>query len=137
MIPVKVFQGQLFDKDGNAILPDCEGIVHIIVEGKPKKFVYEKLISYLERNPTLNEKTILRLKAKKKEPISKKYNYYKKKGNVGHHRRKQVVFSKEGKEREFKSIIEASLELKISRVQIFEVLKGKRETFHGYKIKYL
>jgi hypothetical protein len=125
MIPVKVLQGKLFDKDGKPIEPTESGIIEIEVEGKKKRFIYDKLVSYLERNGQLL------IKRYRKVP------QYKKKGSVGHHRRKRIVVTdSEGLEKEFESCSKAAKELNICRTNIPHVLSGRYKQISGYKIKY-
>lgn len=136
MIPLKLTQGQLFDKAGNPILPNENGIITVEIEGTPRRFVYEKLVSFLERNGQVSEKPILRPLNRRKRAKKGFAKVREKKGNVGHHRRKRIVVDNGVTKQEFESITKASNDLKICRSKIFSVLNGKLANLKGYKIKY-
>lgn len=111
----------LTDCHGNHLLPGADGIVTINVDGKVKRFVYEKLLSFLSRNGVKN-------KVKKPAVVKKKR---------GEQRRKPVIVTTpENKELIFESSADAARSLSLCRTNIPHVLSGKYRHISGHKIRY-
>ncbi len=95
------------------IQPTENGIIELVIEGQPRRFVKEKLISYLRRNG---------------EPGNTKR---------GEHKRIPVIaITPDNKELSFKSSAEAAEQLGICRSNIPHALSGKYAHVNGYRFKY-
>lgn len=136
MIPLQIHNGLLVNNSGRIVTPDAAGMIEVNVEGEIKRYVYEKLIDYIKRNGQVYKKPILSRNKPIKIASNKKVSTREKKGNVGEHRRKAIVVSKDDIEEEFKSIKSASKKLGICYCNMFRVLNGERSQIGGYKIKY-
>lgn len=112
-------ENKIFDCNKKLVSPGT-GIANIEIEkGIFKKFVFDKLLTYLKNNG----------KQKSKQ--------YKSKGTAGEHRRKPIIVTGPGnKSILFTSSSQAAKELKICRTNIPHVLSGRYSQINGYKIKY-
>lgn len=118
---ISIVNNTLTDCHGNHLLPGADGIVTINVDGKNKRFVHEKLISFLLRNGIKN-------KVKKPAVVKKQ---------IGEQRRKPVIVTTpENKELTFESSAAAARSLALCRTNIPHVLSGKYRHINGHKIRY-
>lgn len=134
MIPLQIHEGQLINNYGKVIQPE-NGFVSIEIDGKKKRFVFEKLFSYLEKNNQY-KKPVLRRNKPRKEQASRITSKEERKPKQNKHRRKAIIISKDGVEQEFESVYKGHLKVGLALCQMFAVLAGKKESLKGYKIKY-
>jgi hypothetical protein len=157
-----IINGKIYDLQHNEITADEKGIVNLIVEDKPKRFVLAKLAVWMQNNSTLRPVGRPRKKRQQpaiKRPVGRPRTRVKKErvkegrgrpkkikephvrqrqnlGRTGVHRRKELIaITPDGKELQFESRAEAVRELKVCKSGIFKVLKNKIPNTKGYQFK--
>lgn len=145
-----VRENSIYDRGGNEIQPDGNGIVVLQVDDRPRRFVKEKLIDWLKRNnkivpppkvkkpPPPKEKKPPVQKIKKERP--KKYVIHKVRKVRTDFTRKgfKIKVTKDGVvQGTFLSINKCSDAIKVSKGHISKILRGKRKNETGFQFKKL
>lgn len=135
-----VDEGNIYDRKGNPIQPDDNGIVVLEVDNKKRRFLKHKLIDWLARNnqlippPVKKPEPIPIVKVKKERP--KKYTIRNVRKVRTNFTRKGIgiIAKKDGKEYgPFISLTKCAEAIKVSKSQISKVLRGEGTTTTGFE----
>lgn len=118
--------------------PDEKGIIEIIIDGRSRRFVKQKLINGLQAN---NDKiTALLMTPKKPSYIIERAKVWKptiRKNPVGAHKRRPVIaIMPDGKELPFASGAEAARVLGMDQSNIPNIIKGRYPHIKRIKFRY-
>ncbi len=122
--------GKLYAPDGSEIIPDHKGLISLNIDGQDRKFLAEKLISYLENNEEIKKARKPRIKRVPIKRIPKAPQVVKPHASG----MPVTVLNNNGKKiGEYTSLSECSRKLGISKSIISKSMRGKSKTITDLK----
>lgn len=141
-----VNEGTIYDRKGNVIQPDEQGIVVLEVDNKPRRFVKNKLIDWLVRNNQLLPPPKVKVKTTIDSPqvaAQRKKKTRPKKYTIRNVRKVRTDFTRKGFEitakkdgieyGPFISLAKCAEVVKVSKSQISKILRGEATTTTGFE----
>ena len=129
--------GFIYNKNGKKVVKKEDGNVIIKVDGKERRFIYDKLLAFILKSQDKNKLPVVVDKVNSASSEKRKRNYaYVKIGYSTHKSKSIICVYPNGIEEPFESIYEAHRKLGIRRMTIHSLLKGNIHKKEIYKFHY-
>lgn len=131
------FDDFIYKINGKKLIKKEDGTVVIKIDNKERRFIYEKLFSFISKVQNKDDLLLVIDKINTLNKKVRKRNYtYVKTGYSTHKSKVIICIHPNGTEEVFESIYDAHRKLGIRRMTIHSLLKGNIHKKEVYKFKY-